>query len=104
MGVEFDIIVTAERVESYKPDMPHFIYAANDLGRARVAVYEQLHVAQSLRANIRPANKLQLANVWINRGVCQLGQKGYGAELAVPDIEFASLAEFVEVHKQNVAI
>jgi 2-haloacid dehalogenase len=102
MSVEFDIVVTAERVGSYKPDMPHFIFAANDLGRAGVAVHEQLHVAQSLRADIRPANDLRMANVWINRGARQLGQKGHGAELAVPDIEFASLAEFVEGHKQNV--
>jgi len=103
MGVEFDIVVTAERAGSYKPDMPHFIFAANDLGAAGVTVQEQLHVAQSLRADIRPANELRLANVWINRGARQLGQKGHGAELAVPDIEFASLTEFVEAHKQSIA-
>jgi putative hydrolase of the HAD superfamily len=103
MGVEFDLVVTAERAEAYKPDMPHFIIAANDLGQAGVAVHEQLHVAQSLRADIRPANDLRLANVWINRGARQLGQSGHGAELAVPDMEYASLAEFVDAHRQDIA-
>lgn len=103
MGVKFDIVVTAERAGAYKPDIPHFVFAANDLGRAGVAVCEQLHVAQSLRADIRPANNLQLANVWINRGGRQLGQKGHGAELANPDHEFSTLAEFAEAHRQYAA-
>lgn len=97
----FDFVVTAERAGAYKPDLPHFIIAANELGKLGVSFEEQLHVAQSLRADIRPATDLRLANVWINRGGRQLGQKGHGAELAVPDIAFASLADFVEAHERD---
>ena len=102
LGVEFDIIVTAERAGAYKPDMPHFLLAANDLGKAGISIHEQLHVAQSLRADIRPANDLRLAHVWINRGGRALGQKGHGAELAVPEAEFASMADFVAVCRQEL--
>lgn len=103
MQVEFDIVVTAERVGAYKPAMPHFIHAANDLGKAGVSVNEQLHVAQSLRADIRPANDLLLAHVWINRDGRLLGRKGYGAELAVPQNEFASVGDLAEAHKMQMA-
>lgn len=103
LGGLFDFVVTAERAGAYKPDMPHFIIAANELGKRGISYEEQLHVAQSLRADIRPANDLRLANVWINRGKRRLGQKGHGAELAVPDIEFASLAYFVEAHRRATA-
>lgn len=100
--VDFDIVVTAERAGAYKPDMPHFLLAANDLGKAGISIDEQLHVAQSLRADIRPANDLRLSNVWINRGGRALGQKGHGAERAVPDIEFASMADFVAACREEL--
>lgn len=103
MKVEFDIVVTAERVGAYKPAMPHFIQAANDLGKLGISVSQQLHVAQSLRADIRPANDLLLANVWINRDGRLLGRKGHGAELAVPENEFASVGELAEAHRMQMA-
>ena len=99
MRVEFDIVVTAERAGAYKPSYPHFVLALNDLGAMGVAPAKLLHVGQSLRADIRPANSLGIASAWIQRAERTLGATGHGAEFAVPDATFPTLAELVEAHK-----
>ena len=57
----FDVVVTAERVGAYKPDMPHFETALADLAAMGIPRRRVLHVGQSLRADIVPANQLGLA-------------------------------------------
>jgi putative hydrolase of the HAD superfamily len=54
-----------------------------------------LHVGQSLRADITPANRHGLTSAWINRGGRALGLTGYGAEHAKPDLTVSTLAELV---------
>jgi 2-haloacid dehalogenase len=54
-----------------------------------------LHVGQSLRADIAPANKLGLTCAWINRPDRLLGLSGDGAADAKPDLTVASLEELV---------
>jgi 2-haloalkanoic acid dehalogenase type II len=95
MDITFDVVVTAERVRAYKPDLTHFHTALADLaalgiGRARV-----LHVAQSLRADIVPANRLGLRCVWVHRPRGRLGLKGPGTDGAAPDLTVDSLAALV---------
>ena len=99
MRVEFDIVVTAERAGAYKPSYPHFVVALNDLGAMGIAPAKLLHVGQSLRADIRPANSLGITSAWIRRAGRTLGSTSHGAELAVPDATFATLAELVEAHE-----
>ena len=99
MRVEFDIVVTAERAGAYKPSYRHFVLALNDLGALGIAPAKLLHVGQSLRADIRPANSLGIASSWIQRAERTLGATGHGAEFAVPDATFPTLAELVEAHK-----
>jgi FMN phosphatase YigB (HAD superfamily) len=53
----FDLIVTAERVGAYKPDWPHFRTAIEELVAPGIPRERILHVGQSLRADITPANK-----------------------------------------------
>ncbi len=60
--VEFDLLVTAEQVRSYKPARPHFRRARELIGDAR-----WLHVAQSYFHDIEPACGLGLSVVWVNR-------------------------------------
>ena len=60
--VEFDLIVTAEEVGSYKPAPMHFLAARERIGGAR-----WLHAAQSNFHDIVPANALGISNAWINR-------------------------------------
>jgi 2-haloalkanoic acid dehalogenase type II len=64
LGVEFDWLVTAQQLRSYKPAAPHFREALRRVpgGRARL-----LHLAQSQYHDIRPAAALGIAAVWVNR-------------------------------------
>lgn len=91
----FDVVVTAERVGAYKPDMPHFRTGLADLAAMGIPRDRVLHVGQSLRADVAPANKLGLRCAWINRPDRQLGLSGDGAETAGPDLTTTSLAELV---------
>ncbi|WP_315762463.1 MULTISPECIES: HAD family hydrolase [unclassified Bradyrhizobium] len=95
LDFRFDLIVTAERVGAYKPDWPHFNVAIEELGRLGIPGERILHVGQSLRADITPANKLGLKCAWINRRGRELGLSGEGAAEAKPDLTVGSLAELV---------
>jgi 2-haloalkanoic acid dehalogenase type II len=94
LGVEFDAIVTAEDVGSYKPNPRNFDALKNQLeslGNPRL-----LHVAQSLFHDHVPAKQAGLPTVWINR---RKHRPGWGATPnpgadVTPDWEFASMAEF----------
>jgi len=59
--VDFEFVVTAEEVRSYKPARGHF-----DAGRDR-AGERWLHAAQSNFHDIVPANLFNIPNAWINR-------------------------------------
>lgn len=61
--VPFDLVVTAERVRSYKPETEHFEEARRIIGADR----EWLHVAASLYHDIDPASRLGINTAWINR-------------------------------------
>lgn len=95
-GLAFDIVVTAERVGAYKPDHAHFRTALADLAARGIEKTRILHVAQSRRADIVPANALGLHSVWVNRPGHLFGRTGDGAEKARPDWEVASMAELVQ--------
>lgn len=95
IGIAFDIVVTAERVGAYKPDWPHFRTALADLDALGIAPARVLHVGQSLRADITPANKLGLKCIWVHRPGRELGLSGEGAAEARPDLEVPSLAALV---------
>jgi 2-haloacid dehalogenase len=95
LDFRFDLIVTAERVGAYKPDTPHFHAAIAALGALGIRRERILHVGQSLRADIAPANRLGLACAWINRPGRALGLSGEGVAQAKPDLTVASLAELV---------
>ncbi|MCZ0734254.1 HAD family hydrolase [Phreatobacter sp. AB_2022a] len=95
LAVTFDLVVTAERVGAYKPDRPHFETAIADLAARGIRRERILHVGQSLRADIAPANQLGLASVWIARPGRRLGLSGDGAAEARPDLTVSSVAELV---------
>jgi 2-haloacid dehalogenase len=97
LGVDFDWIVTAQQIGSYKPDERNFVglferLAADGVPRERI-----LHVAQSLFHDHAPAKRLGLTTVWIDR---RHGRPGGGATPpsdARPDATFASMADFATV-------
>jgi 2-haloacid dehalogenase len=96
LDIAFDLVVTAERVKNYKPALPHFTTALAELQAMGVPKERVLHVAQSLRADVAPANALGLTCVWVNRKDRQLGLTGAGTAEAKPDLTVASLEELLE--------
>lgn len=96
-GLRFDVVVTAERVGAYKPDHAHFNTALADLQAMGIPPGRVLHVAQSRRADIVPANALGLTCVWVDRPGHVFGRAGKGAETAKPDHVVNSLGELVSL-------
>lgn len=64
LATDFDWIVTAQQVGSYKPAPTHFREMAM---RSGIPVSRTLHVAQSLFHDIAPASVLGYATVHVNR-------------------------------------
>ena len=60
--VDFDLVVTAQQVRSYKPGLAHFKEALARAGQKRL-----LHAAQSYFHDVVPASKLEIPVVWVNR-------------------------------------
>lgn len=76
LGVDFDRIITAEDVGSYKPSPQNFealLEAVAELGFTRDQL---LHVAESLYHDHEPARNAGIASVWIHR---RHAADGYGA-------------------------
>lgn len=94
VDVEFDFWVTADRVESYKPDLAHFEAARPFVGDSA----GWLHVAQSLFHDVVPANTLGLPVVWVNRKMERPPPEGPLPDHEVPDL--AALAEYL-ISAQN---
>lgn len=96
LGVEFDAILTAEDIGSYKPDPRNFealLARVDEMGISRDRL---LHVAQSLFHDHVPAKAAGLPTVWIDR---RAGKDGAGAtpipdNAPTPDWRFTSMAEF----------
>ena len=96
LKVTFDEVITAERVQSYKPSPKNFQFALERLG---VPAARVLHVAQSLYHDHVPAQKLGLATVWVNRA-SRLPRTGLAPSAQVqPNVEvpdLKTLANMVE--------
>ncbi|MFO1162305.1 MAG: haloacid dehalogenase type II [Reyranellaceae bacterium] len=105
LGVAFDRIITAQDVGSYKPSLKNFDHALADLERTfGTAKTDILHTAQSIFHDVVPARTKGLATMWINR---RKPVGGWGATpapqaagaLTTPDIEVASMTDFVVLHQ-----
>ena len=95
LGIEFDEILTAQDIGSYKPDPANFA-ALLDRAEAIGVSGRLLHVAQSLFHDHVPAKVAGLPTVWINR---RHDQDGWGATPdprvhVSPDLEVPSMAAF----------
>ena len=95
LGNPFEFVVTATKAGAYKPDANHFV-CARDWARARgIERSRWLHVGQSLRADIAPANALGIDCAWIRRPGRSLGARADDAPNAQPTFVFSSLGELV---------
>lgn len=85
LPVNFELLVTAEQVGSYKPALGHFREAGRQIGDS-----SWLHVAQSFFHDVQPAVALHLPAVWINR------KNESPLSAARPQAEFPDMASFAK--------
>jgi len=76
---DFDLVVTAQQVRSYKPDPAHFKECARRIGTKKGWV----HVAASYYHDVEPCLKEKVPVIWVNRNKDELesGQKKPTAEV-----------------------
>lgn len=93
LGVELDLLVTAQQVRAYKPSLRNF---ETLLQRLPIAKDRLLHVAQSLYHDVVPARSLGIATVWVNR---RQGRPASATKLveARPDLEVATVGELADL-------
>jgi 2-haloacid dehalogenase/putative hydrolase of the HAD superfamily len=84
--MDFDLVVTAQQVRSYKPDPAHFTEAARRIGTKKGWV----HVAASYYHDVEPCVKAKVPVIWVNRKKEKLeaGQRKPTAE--VPNLREAA--------------
>ncbi len=85
LSVDFDLVITAEQVRSYKPAPAHFLAA-----RDRIGQRTWLHAAQSYFHDVMPARQLGIPVVWVNRN------RDQPTGNARPDVEVRDLTELVD--------
>jgi 2-haloacid dehalogenase len=98
LEIQFDAVITAQDVGSYKPSMNNFEALRSKALELEVAPGKLLHVAQSLFHDHVPAKAAGLSTVWINR---RHNRPGWGAtpapqEPVRPDFMFTSMKEFAQ--------
>lgn len=84
--VGFDLIITAQQLESYKPALPHFHAAREWIGDA-----SWLHAAESNFHDIVPTNGMGVPNAWVNRNRETAGTNG------TPTYEVEDLAALADL-------
>jgi 2-haloacid dehalogenase/putative hydrolase of the HAD superfamily len=65
---DFDLVVTAQQVRSYKPDPAHFKECERRMGGKKGWV----HIAASYYHDVEPCVKLKVPVIWVNRNKEQL--------------------------------
>jgi 2-haloacid dehalogenase len=78
--IDFDLVVTAQQVRSYKPDPAHFKECARRIERGKK---NWVHIASGYPTDVEPCIKQKIPVIWVNRHGEQLesGQKKPTAEV-----------------------
>jgi 2-haloacid dehalogenase len=82
--LDFDLVVTAQQVRSYKPDAAHFTECERRIGSKKGWV----HVAASYYYDVEPCLKKKIPVVWVNRS-----KQPLEANQRKPDAEVHNLRE-----------
>jgi 2-haloacid dehalogenase len=104
LGVAFDAICTAQDIGSYKPDPRNFAYLINTVAGLGVLKRNILHTAQSLYHDHGPAQAAGLTTAWIDRRHQLEGWGATSPPAGTPryDFRFASMAEMVKAHQEEM--
>jgi 2-haloacid dehalogenase len=86
--LDFDLVVTAQQVRSYKPDPRHFQECERRIGGEKGWV----HVAASYYYDVEPCLKRKVPVIWVNRD-----KETRGSSQRKPDAEVTSLREAVQL-------
>lgn len=84
---DFDIVVTAQQVRSYKPEAAHFTETARRIGGKK----GWIHVGSSYYYDVGPSLKAKLPTVWVNRKKEKVEPKA-----KKPDLEVKNLRELAD--------
>jgi 2-haloacid dehalogenase len=84
--VDFDLVVTAQQVRSYKPDPAHFTECARRMGGKRGWV----HVAASHYHDVVPCIKARVPVIWVNRTKQTLDSSQKKPTAEVPNLREAA--------------
>lgn len=87
LGVDLDLLVTAQGVRLYKPGAAHFEAALDRLG---LKPSEVLHVAESRYHDVAPAKAMGFRTVWVNRKpgrASASGESGAQPDITVPTLD-----------------
>jgi 2-haloacid dehalogenase len=93
LGVELDLVITAQQVESYKPSLRNFETLLQHLP---VDKRRLLHAAESLYHDVVPAHTLGILTAWVNR---RQGRPSAATKLvaAQPDLEVPSVGALADL-------
>ena len=80
---DFDLVVTAQQVRSYKPDPAHFTECARRMGGKRGWV----HVAASHYHDVAPCIKARVPVIWVNRNKETLDSSQRKPTAEVPNLK-----------------
>jgi 2-haloacid dehalogenase len=83
---DFDLVVTAQQVRSYKPDPAHFTECARRMGGKRGWV----HVAASHYHDVAPCIKARVPVIWVNRTKETLDSSQRKPTVEVPNLKEAA--------------
>ncbi|MFY9265486.1 MAG: HAD family hydrolase [Solirubrobacterales bacterium] len=88
---DFDIVVTAQQVRSYKPEEAHFKETARRIGGKK----GWLHVGSSYYYDIQPSLKAKLPTIWVNRK----GEKISDPKAKKPDLMVKNMRDVANALK-----
>jgi 2-haloacid dehalogenase len=86
--IDFDLVVTAQQVRSYKPDLAHFTECARRVGGKKGWV----HIASSHYHDVEPCLKQRVPVIWVNRN-----KETLDASQKKPTAEVPNLREAVKL-------
>ena len=100
LEVQFDGVMTAEDIGSYKPSARNFEYLIDRLASHGIRKDQILHAAQTLFHDHPGANKIGLASCWINRPHGKLGATRQADVMPNLHFQFNSTGELADAHRK----
>ncbi len=83
---DFDLVVTAQQVRSYKPEPAHFVECARRMGGKKGWV----HIASSHHHDVAPCIKQRVPVIWVNRNKETLDSSQKKPTVEVPNLREAA--------------